>query len=78
LNVEHLRELGEMKTILTCLKNQKCAKITFFQKLPKPFHIQGDFERCADILTNDRTPQQVTIEPRMPYSNVDIFREKKR
>jgi hypothetical protein len=24
----------------------------------------------------DRTPQKVTIEPMMPYTNVDIFREK--
>jgi hypothetical protein len=34
--------------------------------------MQGDFEGCADILTNDRTPQKVTIEPIMPYTNVDI------
>jgi hypothetical protein len=32
---------------------------------------------CADILTCDRTPQKVTIEPMMPYTNVDIFREKR-
>jgi hypothetical protein len=32
--------------------------------------------RSADILTCDRTPQKVTIEPMMPYTNVDIFREK--
>jgi hypothetical protein len=38
--------------------------------------VQGDFEGCADILTCDRTPQKVTIEPRMPYTNVEIFREK--
>jgi hypothetical protein len=38
--------------------------------------IQGDFEDCANILTNDRTPQKVTIEPIVPYTNVDIFREK--
>jgi hypothetical protein len=31
---------------------------------------------CADILTSDRTPQKVTIEPIVPYTNVDIFREK--
>jgi hypothetical protein len=35
-----------------------------------------DFEGCADILTCDRIPQKVTIEPIMPYANVDIFREK--
>jgi hypothetical protein len=40
------------------------------------FIIQSDFEGCADILTNDRTPRKVTIEPMMPYTNVDIFREK--
>jgi hypothetical protein len=38
--------------------------------------IQGDFESCADILTRDRTPQKVTIQPIMPYTNIDIFREK--
>jgi hypothetical protein len=38
--------------------------------------IQSDFEGCADILTCDRTPQKVTIEPMMTYTNVDIFREK--
>jgi hypothetical protein len=38
--------------------------------------IQGDFESCADILTCDRTPQKVTIVPIMPYTNVDMFREK--
>jgi hypothetical protein len=32
----------------------------------------SDFEGCADILT----PQKVTIGPIMPYTNVDIFREK--
>jgi hypothetical protein len=35
-----------------------------------------DFEGCADILTSDRTPQKETIESMMPYTNVDIFREK--
>jgi hypothetical protein len=40
-------------------------------------NVQGDFESCADILTSGRTPQYVTIEPRMPYKNVDIFREKR-
>jgi hypothetical protein len=39
-------------------------------------HVQSDFEGCADILTCDRTPQKVTIEPIMPYTNVGIFREK--
>jgi hypothetical protein len=39
-------------------------------------YIQGDFESCVDILTCDRTPQKVTIELIMPYTNVDIFREK--
>jgi hypothetical protein len=38
--------------------------------------IQDDFENCADILTCDKTPQKVMIEPIMPYSIVDIFREK--
>jgi hypothetical protein len=33
-------------------------------------------EGCADILTCGRTPQKVTIEPLMPYTNLDIFREK--
>jgi hypothetical protein len=31
---------------------------------------------CADILPRDRTPQKVTIEPIVPYANVDIFLEK--
>jgi hypothetical protein len=39
-------------------------------------YVQGDFESCADILTSGRTPQYVTIEPIMSYTNVDIFREK--
>jgi hypothetical protein len=39
--------------------------------------IHSDFEGCADILTCDGTPQKVTIEPTMPYTNVDIFREKR-
>jgi hypothetical protein len=39
-------------------------------------NIQSDFECCADFLTCDKTPQKVTIEPMMPYTNVDIFREK--
>jgi hypothetical protein len=39
--------------------------------------IQGDLENCADILTSGRTPQYVTIEPIMPYTNADIFREKR-
>jgi hypothetical protein len=38
--------------------------------------IQGDFEGGADILTCDRTPQKVTIELIMPYTNVDYFDEK--
>jgi hypothetical protein len=38
--------------------------------------IQSDFEGCADILTCDRTPQKVTIEPIMPYRNVDFFEKK--
>jgi hypothetical protein len=40
------------------------------------YRIQGDFQSCADILPCDRTPQKVTIEPIVPYANVDIFREK--
>jgi hypothetical protein len=39
-------------------------------------NIQGDFESCTDILISARTPQWITIEPIMPYTNVDIFREK--
>jgi hypothetical protein len=39
-------------------------------------YVQRDFEGCADILTCDRTPQKVMIEPMIPYTNVDIFREK--
>jgi hypothetical protein len=39
--------------------------------------IQGDLENCVDILTSGRTPQYVTIEPIMPYTNADIFREKR-
>jgi hypothetical protein len=40
------------------------------------FYVQSDFEGCADILTCDRPQQNVTIEPMMPYTNVDIFQEK--
>jgi hypothetical protein len=29
-----------------------------------------------DILICDSTPQKITIEAIMPYTNVDIFREK--
>jgi hypothetical protein len=36
----------------------------------------SDFESCADILTCDRTPKQVTIELIIPYTKADIFREK--
>jgi hypothetical protein len=39
-------------------------------------HTQGNFETCADILICDRTPPKVTIEPTIPYTNVNIFREK--
>jgi hypothetical protein len=39
----------------------------------KTVTIQGCFEICADILTGGRTPQKVTIEPIMPYTDVDIF-----
>jgi hypothetical protein len=38
-------------------------------------NVQGDFESCADILTYDRTPQNVTIELINLYTNVYIFRE---
>jgi hypothetical protein len=38
--------------------------------------IQGDLENCVDILTSGKTPQYVTIEPIMPYTDVYIFREK--
>jgi hypothetical protein len=43
-------------------------------KVLKPFFevVQSDFEGCADILTCDTTPQKVTIEPMIPYTNVDI------
>jgi hypothetical protein len=40
--------------------------------------IQSDFEGCADILTCDRTPQKVTIEPTMSYSNDDKYFSRKR
>jgi hypothetical protein len=40
------------------------------------FYVQSDFEGCADILTCDRPQQNVTIEPMMPYTNVDIFQKK--
>jgi hypothetical protein len=32
--------------------------------------------KVVDILTSGRTPQWVTIEPIMPYTNIDNFREK--
>jgi hypothetical protein len=38
--------------------------------------VQGDFESCADILTCDRTPRKITIQPIMSYTNVDILQEK--
>jgi hypothetical protein len=38
--------------------------------------VQGDFRSCADILTCDRTSQNVTIELIVPFTNVDTFREK--
>jgi hypothetical protein len=41
-----------------------------------PTCVQGDFESCGDTLTSGRTPQEVTMEPIMPYTNVDIFRKK--
>jgi hypothetical protein len=52
------------------------VKRNIFGSLNSNQIIQGDFEGCADILTCDRTPKKVTIEPIMPYTNVDIFREK--
>jgi hypothetical protein len=39
--------------------------------------LQGDFENCADILSSDRTPQKVTIDPLMPFTNVDISQGKR-
>jgi hypothetical protein len=48
-------------------------KMLLFGYLTK---IQGDFESCAYILTRGRTPQLLTIEPIMSYTNVAIFREK--
>jgi hypothetical protein len=47
------------------------ASLSFREK-----YTQADFEGCANILTCDRTPQEVTIEPIMPCTNVDFFREK--
>jgi hypothetical protein len=38
--------------------------------------IHSKFEGCADIFICDRTPEKVTIELIIPYTNVDIFREK--
>jgi hypothetical protein len=35
--------------------------------------IQSDFEGCADILTCDRTPQKVTIEPMMLIQMLIFF-----
>jgi hypothetical protein len=55
---------------LSCSANFGAPSIIIFVK------IQSDFEGSADILTCDRTPQTVTIEPMMPYTNVDILREK--
>jgi hypothetical protein len=43
----------------------------------KTIFIQRDFAGCADILTCDRTPRKVTTQPIMPYTNVDIFLEKR-
>jgi hypothetical protein len=37
---------------------------------------QSDFEGCVEILTCDRTSQNVTIKLIMSYTNVDSFREK--
>jgi hypothetical protein len=37
----------------------------------------SEFSTAATVQRDcDRTPQKVTIEPMMPYTNVDIFREK--
>jgi hypothetical protein len=38
--------------------------------------VESDFEGSADILSRDRAPQNVIIKPIMPYTNVNIFREK--
>jgi hypothetical protein len=39
------------------------ASLSFREK-----YTQADFEGCANILTCDRIPQEVTIEPVMPYT----------
>jgi hypothetical protein len=50
--------------------------VRIYRKLAKfLLNIQGDFESCADILTYDRTPQNVTIELINLYTDVYIFRE---
>jgi hypothetical protein len=43
----------------------------------KKIFLQGDFENCADILSSDRTPQKVTIDPLMPFTNVEISQGKR-
>jgi hypothetical protein len=48
-----------------------------FWNIPYKAHlVESDFEGSADILSRDRAPQNVIIEPIMPYTNVNIFREK--
>jgi hypothetical protein len=42
------------------------ASLSFREK-----YTQADFEGCANILTCDRIPQEVTIEPVMPYTMAD-------
>jgi hypothetical protein len=52
------------------------STICIFKCIKKKF-LQGDFENCADILSSDRTPQKVTIDPLMPFTNVDISQGKR-
>jgi hypothetical protein len=50
--------------------------VRIYRKLAKfLLNIQGDCESCADILTYDRTVQNVTIELINLCTNVYIFRE---
>jgi hypothetical protein len=66
-----LRKLEELKISIVQIFLENLSNLRFFQN-----DIQGDFEGYADISTCERTPQKVTIEPIIPYTNVEIYPEK--
>jgi hypothetical protein len=66
-----LRKLEALKISIVQIFLENLSNLRFFQN-----DIQGDFEGYADISTCDRTPQKVTIEPIIPYTNVEIYQKK--